>query len=181
MAHPEFNDRLNKYLRKHCSSIISNISSVKEKYKPSYQSMVEQQISNIDSAIERYSHTNNLEYIGATASPPILCKYVPAEYASQSAEYKTVRFSTIDYYKHEFDESEGKIPITADSSLDDCFEIIWTRVMNSYLEEHHLDIDSVFNRSIQALRKNCFVGCFSEKPLSEDMWQKFAGGNGICI
>ncbi len=181
IIHPKVNKPLNEVFRRDCSTIVSNVSSVKKNHDACYQSLVEERFNNIGETISSLSKIHNVNPSDNIDLPDVLCKYVPAEYAFKSVEEHTVRFSSIEYYNLKFDASEGMVPIQNDLNLDDFFEIVQARVIGFYLKEHNLDIDSIKQRCIDILHKNCFGGCFTEKPLSEDMWRIYGGGNGICI
>ncbi len=82
--HKEVNKPLNEVFRRDCSTIVSNVSSVKKNHNACYQSLVEERFNNIGKTISSLSKIHNVDPSDDVDLPAILCKYVPAEYASKS-------------------------------------------------------------------------------------------------
>ena len=162
---------LNQVPRRYLSNITSNIDDLKQGSKGKYQHLVDNQLNIIDETIDSYAAIHNdYSYNPGEKRPPMLCKYVKAEHIMKALPDLKVRYSTIEFYRLFNDSSEGLIPITEGMSEDELLDALMARTMQYMMEEKHFDFLSIYNDATEHMRNDCFAGCFSEDPISEEMW-----------
>jgi hypothetical protein len=73
------------------------------------------------------------------------------------------------------------IPIAPESHTNDFFDVVRARIIKGMLEEHDIDIVSIWNKVQNIMERHYFIGCVSDGSFPDHMWHKYAMDDGACV
>ena len=156
-----------------------NLKEIKERSVKGYKRLVDNQMQSLDETVEQYAKSHSTLPF-SDIKPPILCKYMPKDYAVENIINSVAKFGSVGEYRKD-DDMECRLPIAPEMSTDEFLDVVRARILNSMLEEQGLDILSIWNRVQDAMENNVFIGCFSDGKNPDYMWHKYAEDEGVCV
>ncbi len=114
-----------------------------------------------------------------TPKPEKLYKYVELEWAVKTVKGSYLHCGTAEYYRQK-DATENKAFVGEPKETDDFYQLVMAEVISKLLKKKNVDLDEKTNLIQKVLDNLYFIGCLSDEPDSQALWNKF-GGSGVCI